>query len=159
MTGHQQHIPSRTKDIRKYHQSSETSIFELVSVPIAQPGTVSIFTPPQDSHGAMWQWGSHCILGETLSYDPLRAHPYPHNPPTILPARLQKILWPPGHHTAQNNRTHQHFHLHPRASSDTAAAAVRPLTGTDRVPKSTKAIVGTPPFPSSDTSTDGARLG
>lgn len=73
---------------------------------------------------------------------PLAATPPPPSstPPNNLAWSPPKILWPPGHHTTQNNRTHQHFHLHPRASSDTAAAAVRPLTGTDRVLKSTKAL-------------------
>lgn len=138
MTGHQQHLPSSTKGSQKYRQSSETSISVLMSVPIAQPVTVSNSTLPQDSHRAMWQWGSHCILGETLSLDPLWARPRLHTTPTILPG-LPKMPWPPGHHTTQNNRSHQHFHLRPRASSDTAAA-VRPLTGTDRVMKSTKAV-------------------
>lgn len=71
---------------------------------------------------------------------PLGTAPHAPQPPNYLAWSPPKIPWPPGHHTTQNNRTHQHFHLHPRASSDTAAAAVRPLTGTDRVLKSTKAL-------------------
>lgn len=89
---------------------------------------------PQDSHSAMWQWGSHCILGESLSEDPLWAQPQPPHPSPphthskkISLGLLRIFPLPPGHHKTQNNRTHQHFHLHPWASSDTAAAAVRPL--------------------------------
>lgn len=73
---------------------------------------------------------------------------------TILPGLLQ-IFPRPRQRAAQNNRTHQHFHLHPRASSDTAAAAVRALAG--RLLKSTEC--STSPHPLSDTSTDRAMLG
>ncbi len=90
MTGHQRPLPSCTKASQKYRQSSETSISVLMSVPIAQLGTVSNSTPPQDSHSAVWQWGSHCILGETLSYDPLWARPHP--PQQSCPVSSKKFL-------------------------------------------------------------------
>lgn len=80
----------RQLEIRQ--SSSETSIFALMSMAIAQPGTVSNSTPPQDSRSAMWQWGSHCSRGETLNQNPLWARPHPHNPPTILPGLLEIFL-------------------------------------------------------------------
>lgn len=137
----QQPLPWSTKESQKYRQSSETSIFELMSVPIAQAGTVSNSTPPPgfpQRHVAM-RVTLHSGRNSQLR-SPLGTAPHAPQPPNYLAWSPPKIPWPPGHHTTQNNRTHQHFHLHPRASSDTAAAAVRPLTGTDRVLKSTKAL-------------------
>lgn len=123
------HVWKAARNTANHRRQGAHPVFVFTSVPIAQPGTVSSSAPLQDSRSAMWQRGSHCILGETLLWSPSGHNPSP--PLTILPGLLQKFLCPPGHRTAQNNRTHQHFHLHPWASSDTAAAAVRPLAGTD----------------------------
>lgn len=140
MTGHQRPLPSSTERqpeippiIRDIHLWGRVCAHRSARY-CQQFHTPSGF--PQ-SHVAM-RVTLHSGRNSQLRYPPGTA-PHPlHNPPpppTILLGLLQKIPWPPGHHTTQNNRTHQHFHLHPRASSDTAAAAVRPLTGTDRVLK------------------------
>lgn len=113
------------------HPSLSLCLWPSLSLVLsAIPHTLRIPTAPCGNEG-------HIAFWEKLSAKIPSGHgPTPTTPPKILPGLLQIVPGPPGHHTTQNNRTHQHFHLHPRASSDTAAAAVRPLTGTDRVLKS-----------------------
>lgn len=115
------------------HPSLSLCLWPSLSLVLsAIPPPLRIPTAPCGNEG-------HIAFWEKLSAKIPSGHgpTHPHTtPPKILPGLLQIFPGPPGHHTTQNNRTHQHFHLHPRASSDTAAAAVRPLTGTDRVLKS-----------------------
>lgn len=142
-TGHRRPLPSSTKDSQKYCQSSETSILELVSGAVARPVTVSNFHTPSGfpkRHVATrvtLHSGRNSQLRSPQGTAPALAT-LPDNlarsPPNTPPS--PSLPQPPGHRAAQNNRTHQHFHLRPRASSDTAAAAVGPLRGTDRVLKS-----------------------
>lgn len=144
VTGHRQPLPSSTKDSQKYCQSSETSILELVSGAVARPVTVSNFHTPSGfpkRHVATTvtlHSGRNSRLRSPQGTAPALAT-LPGNltrsPPNIPPPPPPPSQ-PRGHRAAQNNRTHQHFHLRPRASSDTAAAAVGPLRGTDRVLKS-----------------------
>lgn len=141
MTGHQQPFPSSTKDGQKYRQSSETESTSNLCAHVCAHHSVwqyqQFHTPsgfPQ-CHVAM-RVTLHSGRNTQLRSTPGTAPP----PPKNLAQSPPKIPWPPGHRTTQNNRTHQHFHLHPQASSGTAAAAVRPLTGTDRLLKSTKVL-------------------
>lgn len=140
MTGHQQPLPPRTKRQARntdnhQRQGATSSLCAHRSAWYCQqfrtPLRIPIKPCGNEGHIAFWEKRSAKIPSGHARHPP---------PPTILPGLLQKFLGPPGHHTTQNNRTHQHFHLHPRASSDTAAAAVRPLAGTDRVLKSTKVL-------------------
>lgn len=143
MTGHQQ--PFTVKHKRQpeippnIRDRAARPIFVLMSVPwyCQQFHTPSGFPQRHVAMRVTLHSGRNSRLRSPSGHRP--------HPPTTNPNNLAwsppKIPCPPsGHHTTQNNRTHQHFHLHPRASSDTAAAAVRPLTGTDRVLKSTKVL-------------------
>lgn len=135
MTVHQQPLPSDILPIirhREHVQSLCSCLCPSLSLVLsAIPHPLRIPTAPfgNEGHIAFWEKLSAKI---SPGHGPTPTNNLAQSPP--------KIPWPLGHHTTQNNRTHQHFHLHPRASSDTAAAAVRPLTGTDRVLKSTKAL-------------------
>lgn len=133
MTVHQQPLPPDLLPIikdREHVQSLCSCLcpsLNLVLSAILRP--LRIPTAPCGNEGHIAFWEKHAAM-----------IPFGPSPPDNLAQSPPKISWPLGHRATQNNRTHQHFHLHPRASSDTAAAAVRPLTGTDRVLKSTKAL-------------------
>lgn len=133
VTGYQQPLPSCMKGSQKYCQSSEIESASNLCAHVCARRSAWYCQQFRTPSGFPQRHVATRVTlhsGRNSPMIPLWAQT-PTSPLTILPGLLQKLLCPPGHCTAQNNRTHQHFHLHPWASSDTAAAAVRPLAGTD----------------------------